>query len=190
MDKKLNSVVVLVALVVVGFVSWQLGYKEGISKGGLPGQLTGLSPQSFEMRGTSGIVEKIGNSDITIKTFTQGLSGENNLSSRVVLITQDTIIERLTQKDTETINKEQAVFMGKMKKSQTSIGVPADTELPLPPEPFTREKISLKDIKVGDNAIVTADENIATKSRFTAKNISVQVMPNIAVPVITAPIQP
>lgn len=135
----------------------------------------------------AGMVDKISGNEITINNF-RGISGDasNNQQGVVVEVDKNTTIESLTPKDSATLKKEQVAFAEKIKKLEDS-GIQISTEASLPPESVTRKKISLSDIKAGDNVIVYANEDISKLAKFTATKIEVQGRPK---PTVTPPLLP
>lgn len=172
--------VVFILVAGVGLGGWQMGYRAGAvaQKSNL------LAPGISDVRSISGAVEKVGESSITVKLMSQ--PGSLSLSTRVVNVDKDTVIERMVPKDQETYQKEQATFMEKMKNQK-----PGEVlKEPLtPPMPFSREVIKISDIKVGENVNVLAKDNIANKKEFLATSISIMQAPTLPPPgVITPPV--
>lgn len=126
-----------------------------------------------------GVVEKVSGDEVTVKDVRKILdtaaSTEPQEAHMVVSIDGLTLIERLIYKDGATIMKEAEVIYESAQEIQTqnqSVTPPAT------PDPFTREKITVSDITLGDAISVTATEDIQTPNWFIATEIVVTVMPN------------
>jgi hypothetical protein len=93
----------------------------------------------------------------------------------VVVVGPGTIVERIVQKDAATIRKEREAYLKQTQSPEAkSSGI-----LPIPPESFTREKITLADIKVGDTISAFAGSDITALTTFTALEIHVQIAQKI-----------
>ena len=168
------SFVVALVVVVCVVVAYQYGYKNGLSKT----SLSKTQNMPLESRLVLGTVEKISGQQITLKDFRKvpiAISADQS-ARMIIVVDQNTIVERLVQKDSATINKEIAAFTEKVQKLQAQ-GAQGTTTPLTPPEPFTREKLTLGDIKVGDTLAAFASEDIAKLTSFTATKIDIQVAP-------------
>ncbi len=170
---------VIILLAVVSFISWQIG-KVG-NLGGTDNAGDSAPPAAVPggMRGFNGVVESVADASLTVRVSSSVPLASQGPAVRVVAVGGDTVIERLVQKDNATIQKEQAAFMKEIKKIQDAEAGSAAGTLPMPPEPFTRERISLKEIKAGDMVLVYADEDVTTAKQFTATRISLQPSVNL-----------
>ncbi len=175
-QKSINVGIVLILVVVVGFMAWQGGYQAGWGKAKDKIEKSGMFPGAMETKVLNGQVTAVGDSSLGVKVFMVSPLASEDLTIRTVIIGNDTIIERNTPKDMETLRKEQAEFMEEIKKAPLS-GETAKAPV-IPPEPFTREIVTIKDIKVGDNVMVEASENVSAVKEFTAARIS--LTPSIA----------
>ena len=177
----LKILAVIVLLVVSNYVSWNVGKSGGVSS--ISG--VGASPAGIPsgMRAIGGTVESVTDSGFILKVPSFDPSA-SVMSVRTVSVNQATIIERLIQKDSATIQKEQSAFMEQIKKAQNTQGSPATNVPIIPPEPFKREKVLLKDITVGDMVSVSANEDISKAKQFVAVRVSIQSSLNLPV---TAP---
>ncbi|MDO8565578.1 MAG: hypothetical protein Q7S04_00115 [Candidatus Moranbacteria bacterium] len=127
-----------------------------------------------EVRRVLGTVEKVSGQEIMLKDFrkiSSIVTAVSDQSERMfVTVDQSTIIERFTYKDATTIAKEQDAFVKNIQEIQRqNPSVP-----PTPPEPFTFEKITLSDIKIGDKVMASFGEDISNLATFTATKIEVR----------------
>ena len=139
-------------------------------------------PVSMETQQVLGIVEKISGQEITLKDVKKSTNTENtNLSAvnqelqAVVIVNQSTIIEILSYKDGATITRESDADHESAQKIQAQN---SSLTPPVPPNPFTREKITLSDVRSGDVVSVTAVEDLLIANQFTATKIVVMIMPD------------
>lgn len=177
----LKIITVIVLLVVSNYISWNVG-KSG-SVGGTSNvdeAASSLPIPPGGIRGLTGTVEDISSSGFTLKASAYDPFASKGPSSRDVSVDSNTVIERLVQKDSATMQKEQAAFMEKLTELQSAKAAPSTDAPPIPPEPFTREEASLKDIKTGDVVSVAASDDISTAKQFTATRVSIQ--PSASVP--------
>lgn len=121
-----------------------------------------------DVRALSGIVTGISGKTITLHTQSQNPFEEASLRNRMVTVTADTKITKLTQKDPKAFQVEMDAFMKKMQAGRASL------EATIPPEPFIRASAVLADVATGDTLNVVASENIKTKGEFTATEIQIQ----------------
>jgi len=178
---KRTVIVAVLVLIVVAFAAYQIGYGNGA------GTKTASQTQSttpvMESHLVLGTVEKISGQEITLKNFQKipniAASSTGQAAPMVVVVDQSTIIERLVQKDIATINREKAAFLDEMTKLQAQGALSSATPI-APPESFTREKLTLNDIKAGDTITAFADGDISKVTTFTAAKIDVQDAPPIS----------
>ena len=143
-------------------VVWQVGYDTGAKS--ISAQIT----QSQSPAEVKSVVGKIVNiSGATLTVITTASTG----SVRDVTTDSNTVFERVIRKNPKTLQSDMLAFNKRIKTATTS-----DTPLQFP-LPFTFKKISLTDLRVGDIVVVTAAEDILTKSQFTATRVSVQSPP-------------
>lgn len=179
--KGLKVVAVIILLVASNYISWNIG-KSGsavpagkiIAAGGATAAIPG------GMRAIGGTVDSVSDVEFILKVPSFDPSSSGGMSTRTVAIDQATIIERLIQKDSATIQKEQSAFMEQIQKIQNAETSDTTSAPIVPPEPFKREKISLKDLKAGDMVSVTANEDISKAKKFVAVRVSLQ--PRVSVP--------
>ena len=190
----LKILAVVVLLVVSNYISWNVGKSGGLEMSGSAGNvgLPAPGPIPGGVRGFGGTVENVSDSGFTLRLFAYDPFASQGPSLRNVTVNKETILERLIQKDNATIQKEQTAFMEKISAGGGSATGGENQSAPLtPPEPFTRERISLNDIKAGDMVLVSAGEDIATAKQFIATRVSLQ--PSVTLPGTTsspAPAQP
>lgn len=144
-----------------------------------------LQPVPIETHQVLGVVEKISSQEITLKDVTKSMnanSGAENQEARmIVMVDQSTTMERLSYKDGSTITRESDVAHEGAQENQVQ-GLLLTP--PAPIEPFTREKITLSDIRTDDVVSVAASGGVLTGNQFVATEIVVMVMPD-SVPAIS-----
>jgi hypothetical protein len=172
-QKVLITGIIVAVCILVGstFVAYQIGYGNGSGTKTVSQTQNNAQPVLTESRLVIGTVEKVSGQEITLTNFKRvpdfTASSTSQAGSIVITIDQSTVIERLIQKDIAVISKERAL----------------STSTPLtPPEPFTRVKITLGDIKVGDVLAVTSAEDISKLAAFTATKVEVQDIPKLPAP--------
>ena len=166
---------VIVLLVVSNFISWNIGKNGNTSISAGAGTFPAIPGG---IRNVGGIVGEVSSSSFTLNISSSPYTTKGP-SVRTVSVTADTVIERLTLKSIAILQKEQTAFLEQLKKEQ-GIGIATTTDASkrlTPPDSFTRETISLKDIKAGDMVSVSANEDISTTKQFTATRVSLQVRP-------------
>lgn len=183
--KAIQFLVVLVLLAATNLITWNIAKNENPNKLVASGSGAPPSPASLPggMRVISGSAENISESGFTLNVPSYDPSSSGG-ASRTVIVDNDTVIESMVQKDSATLQREQAAFMEKIKDVQNVNTASPDAGAPIvPPEPFIREKMTLKDIKEGDLVTVTSNEDVSKAKKFTAVRISVQ--PRMAPPAST-----
>lgn len=164
-------------VIVISVVSWQVGYKSGYNSGWNKAkevvQKSGLIPQANITQTTvlAGTIETVNSQSFSLKTFSADPFASTDLLERTVNIDQNTVIEKLKQKDQAEFQKELKIYTEKTKTTVPGANGVSPSDYPMP---FTKEKIALKDIKSGDRATVMSGENIATAKQFTATSVQVQ----------------
>jgi len=171
---------VALGLLLAVFVAYQVGYWNGAGVDGIA-KMQGGQPAVMESRMLFGTIDKVDGKELTLKDV-QRIPGSASDATDTVTVTVDsaTVIERLVPKDSATLKKEQADFSKKAETQQDSI------ESLVPPEPFTRVKITLSDLKVGDFVVASSNQDLSKLSAFTATRIDVQDTPP-SLPVTSAP---
>lgn len=176
----LKVLAVVALLIVSNVISWDAGRN---GSAGALGNRSGVSQAAIPpggVRGFVGTVESVSDAGLTVKTSASDPFVSKGLPVRTVLVNTKTVIERLIQKDNATIQKEQTAFLEKTRRMQGAQTSSSPTVPIVPPEPLIREKISLKDLKAGDNVFVAADEDITTAKQFVAVRIFLQ--PSVKLP--------
>ncbi|KKS27498.1 MAG: hypothetical protein UU88_C0005G0003 [Parcubacteria group bacterium GW2011_GWC1_42_11] len=120
-----------------------------------------------DMRAISGTVTAISGNRITIHTQSMDPFLDPSLLDRNIIVSGDTNIISLSQKDQKLMQAEMEEFMKRVQSGESM------TQAVAAPEPFTRTKVSIPDITVGDIVNVTATENIKTIKEFTASEIQI-----------------
>src|SRR3989338_3389700 len=183
----LKILAVVVLLVVSNYISWSVGKSGGLEMSGSAGNvgLPAPGPIPGGVRGFGGTVENVSDSGFTLRLSAYDPFASQGPSLRNVTLNEETVLERLIQKDNATIQKEQTAFMEKISAGGGSPpGGEKKKDTLTPPEPFTRERISLNDIKAGDMVLVSAGEDIATAKQFIATRVSLQ--PSVTLPGTTS----
>lgn len=119
-----------------------------------------------EVHRLAGSVTAIKGNSFTLHTQAQG--ADASLADRTVTVTSDTKVIKLATRDPKALQSEMADFMKKQQSGKVQ------TELVLPPEPFTHTDAVASDIALGGIVMVTAVENIRTKKNFIANEIQIQ----------------
>jgi hypothetical protein len=167
--KKIISILVGVVLVVivVNFFSIQGVF---LNKGNVT-QTQNLNLVAIEQHMAVGVVEKISGQEITLKNVKK-MPGNSVSSGKpesvVITVNQTTVIDRLIKKDIAVIKNELANFT---KIQEEAFGVPVSV---LPPEPFTRIKSTISNIKIGDTLVVFSGLDIAKQTAFVVTEINIQ----------------
>lgn len=175
--KKIISAVAVIAVVVI-FTNFFI-YVNG-SKIRDKSQTQNLGVEQLEQHTAVGVVEKISGNEIflkDVKKMPDNNNSANQTESIVVLVGEKTVIERFVQKDLASMKNELDSFIEKQKKLQ---GTATST---IPPEPFTRTKIALEDIKAGETIVVFSSADISKLTSFMAIGINVQPVASGVVPV-------
>jgi hypothetical protein len=169
---KVLAIVVLLA--VTNVITWNVAKSGGSSS--IVASSSGMPPSPTSMPGgirvIGGTVESISDSSFTLNVPSYDPSSQGG-SVRTVKVNSDTVLEQMVQKDPATIQKEQTAFMENIKSSQNASGAPTGAPI-VPPEPFSREKIALKDLVKGDMVSVIAGEDVSKAKTFTAVSVAVQ----------------
>jgi len=163
--------IMTIAMVVIGIVVYQTGYKSSPKTGGAS-QTLNISPT--KVHSVLGTVEQISGQEITLKDFRKSMSAVSNSASQsariIVTVNQLTIMQRLSFKDQATIAKEMDDFIKNIQKIQAQ----SPSAPPSPPEPFSLVNITLGDIHVGDVLIASSVEDISALTTFTATKIEIR----------------
>lgn len=121
-----------------------------------------------DIRTLSGSVTAVSGNRVTIHTTSINPFEDPALDDRIIVITTDTKIFKLTQKTQEVYKAEMDAFMKKMQSTKVSSS-PAT-----PPSPSIKTTADLTSITVGATLNVTAVDNIKTMKEFPASEIQIQ----------------
>ena len=137
-----------------------------------------------DIRTFSGTVTKVEGNNVTVHgQISMDPFADPALLDRTIIITNDTKIFKLSQKDMKTFQAEIDAFAKKTQKA-TSGNIPPI----LPPEAFIRTPSDIAGITAGSQINITAVENIKTMKEFSASEIQIQeslppqIQPNMALP--------
>jgi len=157
---------------------------------------TGFAPMMIDTEITSinGEVQEIKNNKIYIKTYSLEPLADIELDNRIIEIDDNTKIYQLVEKDQKQLQREISEFEQKMQEQMNN---PENMMEPvMPPELYIKQEISLADIEIGQQIVVTAEEDIKDKKEFKAIEIIVQfglivgeVNPINIMPVAPAPVE-
>ncbi|MDP2736685.1 MAG: hypothetical protein Q8O59_02770 [bacterium] len=124
-----------------------------------------------------GKIKEIKDGQISLDVYPINPLADPALDQRIIKVDETTKIYKQAEKtaeqikqDNEAFNKQMAEFNQKMKEQP--VGQPPMP--PRPPEPFGKQEIKLTDLKVGDQIMITAEDDIHAAKEFTAEEISVQ----------------
>ena len=121
---------------------------------------------SEDIRSLTGSVTSVEGNRITLHVASMNPFEDKNLADRIVVVTADTKILKLTQKDPKTFQSEMNAFV---KKSQDP-----DTAPSSPPAPVNQTEGTVADITSGDFLSITTAENIKSVKEFSASEIRIQ----------------
>lgn len=121
-----------------------------------------------DIRAISGAVIDVSGGNIVIDTKPQNLFDDVSLSSRTVIVTENTKITKKVYGDVAAFQSAMDAYIKSMRS-----GKKTTTEVPRMAEP-TYEIISISDIKEGASIVVIARENIKSAAIFSASEIIVQ----------------
>ena len=177
MNTTLKIVAVVILLIVSNLISWNVAKNRGVSvSGAVSAALPAPVPPPGGVRAFGGTIESVSDTGFALKLSPYDPFASKGPTVRTVTVNAETAVERLIQKDSATIQKEQTAFMDKISAS----GGQNPSAPIVPPEPFIREKISLTDLQAGDLVLVSANKDISTAKEFVAVRVSLQ--PRIDVP--------
>jgi hypothetical protein len=117
---------------------------------------------------------------------------KDGMTSRSVTISDNTLLERHTQKPIDEFMKENSLYVGQGVGNGKNINKdsnPADNiDKPAPPLPYIVEKIGLGDLKIGDIVDVHTASNLRTANTVVADSIFVdQPLPTSASLMVVPP---
>lgn len=184
--KTITILLVLIIGIAVGFVGGRY-YKSKsssnkIADSGCEAKLEKaktMFPSMLEMKSVSGKIKEIKEKTIVLEAI--GINPLEDLPvTREITIGENTKIVKSESKD-------QAAFQKEMEEYQKIISTQTDKPQS-PPIPFSEKEVSLVDLKIGDQVLIEASENIKDKTSFEAVKITLQIMP--AVPTSTSAVPP
>ncbi len=142
-------------------VAWHIGYSTG-----LEGSLSTTQAQT-----STSLMGKI--TDITGTTITLQASIPGQTTRKVTVTTDSTtVFERVIQKDQKTYQDEVRAFDAKVQAAQAN-GTPfTNDDFKDIPLPFTFIPMTLADLSLGESIVVTAAENILSKTKFKATRVT------------------
>lgn len=124
-----------------------------------------------DIHSLSGTVTAVSGNSVTIHTQSAYPFDDPSLDDRTVLVTAETKVFKLSQKDPKAMQAEMDAFMKTMQSGKLA------SQPTMPPEPFTRISATVADIAVGDTLSVTTVENIKATKTFSASEIQIQPKP-------------
>jgi len=161
---------IIFAVVAAALAGW-IGYSAGLNGARAGAALPGMLPPPDGVRDIIGTVKGVSGSEISMDANQLPFAPKAPLK-RTVIVDENTVIERLIEKDADTQRKEMNDFIEKSRKAAESNGPgPAI----LPPLPFDRREVSISDVKAGDVIMASAGEDITNAKSFTAARISIQI---------------
>lgn len=122
-----------------------------------------------DIRAISGKVTMISGNSITIHTESMNPFEEITLNDRIITVTKDTKITKISQGDQKAFQAEMETFMKKMQLGKNT----GSLLPPTPPQPVSAI-VDISNIVLGDNITITSLENIKTSKNFTASEIQIQ----------------
>jgi len=146
---------------------------------------TGFAPMmgmgDTEIKTVMGTIQEVNNDKIILKIFPLEPLADSSLDIRVVEIANAKIY-KFIEKDQEQFQKEMKEFDAKMEKQVENFNPEVvDMSEPLmPPDMFTKQLVSLNDIKVGQQLTVETNTDIKEVKQFKASEIAIQFMPEIS----------
>lgn len=124
-----------------------------------------------------GVVSGVEGNRITLRLQTPNQLKDNSLNNYTVLISSETKIFKLSQKDSKVFQDELVAFT-KITQAEGSVA----PETIKPPEPFTRIPATVADIMVGSGIIVTTLGNTKIMNEISATEIKIQSKINNDIP--------
>ena len=125
-----------------------------------------MSAQVREVRGASLLVDVLNNDP-----------ANQALSTREVLVTNDTVIMRRALKDSQIHEREMTAYrnlIAELKAQAEATGIQPE-EWPPVPANFTETAITFNQIVVGNRVWIITNEDTRTAERFTAKSIKIEI---------------
>ena len=161
--------------------TYQAGWDAAREKIKQSPQAAMMQPQG-EIKNIGGTIQKISGNKLTVKTFSMDPLAEESMSERIITIDSNTKISLNVQKSPEVMQKEMENFQEKMKAQQSDSA--NMTEPVMPPMPFETKNITASELKEGQQILITANEDIATKKEFSAIQIDAQEAVTMPEPIV------
>lgn len=168
--------VLIVALILGGAGGVAYGYQKGFDTAKNLVEKSMLAPMiqtPQDIRSLSGSVTAVNGSTITIRTESSNPFEDQNLLVRTVIVSANTKIIKLSQKDPKVFQAEMDAF-AKSPAVAIAGGVPA-----ILPDINTHSVAAVSDLKIGERITVTATQNIKTMREFSADEIQIYSNPGI-----------
>ncbi len=154
-------------------VAWRAGYADGFVKGASAKQPQGQTPA--EVKTIVGKISGITGTTVTIQTY---ITGSAKPVTYQIGTNSSTTFERMIQKDQKTYQAEQVTFSAKLKTARANGTV---TPLgPIPPAPFTLQKSSLINLRIGDVILTIMPRNTPASETPVATRILFETFPQTA----------
>lgn len=120
---------------------------------------------SEDVRILFGTVTSIKGNSFTLHTQTPENSA---LTDRKVIVTSETKVTKVSQKDKKILESEIAEFAKKQEEAKKL------ARLVLQPDIFVHTVVNVSEIAIGDTVIVTTGENVGAKKEFIASEIELR----------------
>lgn len=165
MNNYLVSLGLIISLILGGIAGYRIGVNAGLDRA-RERLHDGLGVERGELDRLRGEIKSITDGNLVVRSDISPveLLSEKNLSTRTVVIKEDTEILRIRQKSEEKFREE----VEKYRQSQRNNG-----EQSQPPSPVIEEEASFEDIELGDNVNIQSDEDIIGRKEFVASKIEV-----------------
>ena len=156
-NEKIRIYFVIFIIFIIGIF---IGFMLGLSKGG---PKSPSEPEIQKMISVSGSIKSIdiGPGKLTIQSE-QSPTPENLPQSREILISQNTRIVRIEEKEKSRFESEYQDYLDNLQSGNANIN---------PPISVIETEISLGDLKIGDKIIAFADHDIKDSRSFEAVEI-------------------
>ncbi len=142
-------------------IAWHIGYSTG-----LEGSLSVTQVQAS--KSLMGKIIDITGTTITLQSFIPGQT------TRKVTVTTDsaTVFEQVVQKDQKVYRDEVRAFDAKVQTAQANDTPLSNENFKDIPLPFSFTPMTLADLSLGESIVVTAAENILSKTKFRATRVT------------------
>lgn len=116
----------------------------------------------------SGTVTAVNGNVITMQSQTTHMAGDTSVDTKIVTLSNDTKILKLTQKSPEDIRMESEAT-AKMEAPSDGTSTPTMTI----PDMFKRENASIADVAIKENIVVTTLSDVSTSKEFLATALDI-----------------